>query len=85
MAFQCTVFLLFAIIRIAICQFFGGSGFFGGFYGCSSYLPTLGNQCHMIAQDGSLICIGNKNISFRLWRLIAFYLAKNIEYIIIIL
>ena len=83
MAFQCTAFLIFAIVPIVICQFFGGSGFFGGFYGCSSYLPTLGNQCHMIAQDGSLICVGNKTLV--LYYDVEFYLAKNIEYIIITL
>ena len=60
MKLQYAVIVILVLLQVAICQYFGGNGFFGGYFGCTSYLPTLGNQCHMIAQDGSLICVGNK-------------------------
>ena len=64
MKLQYAVILFLVLFQVAICQFFGGNGFNGGYFGCTSYLPTLGNQCHMIAQDGSLICVGNKKCTF---------------------
>ena len=53
------IILTIAIVEKTSAQFFGGGfGGYGGF-GCSQTVPTIGEQCHMIAQDNTLVCIGN--------------------------
>ena len=51
--------LTVALVEKTLAQFFGGGfGGFGGF-GCGQTVPTVGQQCHMIAQDNTLVCVGN--------------------------